>query len=107
MIIHTRRRKFTALLSFHLFAWGASAYFVNSAYTGDRGLLAKHETREKTDQIIAEISALRQERSVWERRVNQLSGSQIDQDLLDERLRLMINASHRNDVIILLDKNKK
>lgn len=104
MIIHTRRRRFAVLVVFHAFAWSATAYFVQSAYTGDRGLVAKREARAKTEQIVEEITVLHAERVEWERRVSQLSGREIDRDLLDERVRTMLGTAHRNDVVILLDK---
>lgn len=104
MIIRTRRRRIGFLLAFHAVAWSASAYFAHSAYTGDRGLLAKQQAKENTAEIVRKIGEARLERQAWERRVSQLSGAEIDRDLLDERQRLMLNAAHRNDVIILLDR---
>jgi cell division protein FtsB len=104
MIINTRRRRIIVLLAFHTIAWGASAYFIHSAQTGDRGLAAKREAKQRTEVIGTEIAALRQEKLAWERRVSQLSGEKVDRDLLDERKRLMLNQVHRADVVILLDR---
>lgn len=103
MIIRTRPRRIGFLLVFHALAWSASAYFAHSAYTGDRGLVAKQQAKELTAEVLRKISDARTERQAWERRVSQLSGKEIDRDLLDERQRLMLNSAHRNDVIILLD----
>lgn len=104
MIVHTRRRRFIVLVAFHSLAWSASAYFIHSAQTGDRGLLAKREAKAQTDAISAEIGAMRAEKSAWERRVSQLSSEKVDRDLLDERSRAMLNVVHRSDVVILLDR---
>jgi len=106
MIINMRRRRLAVLAVFHACAWSMTAYFVQSAYTGDRGLVAKQEARLKTEHVIEEIEALRAERVEWERRVNQLSGKQIDRDLLDERQRIMLGTVHKNDVVILLDDQR-
>ncbi|MCZ8187860.1 MAG: septum formation initiator family protein [Beijerinckiaceae bacterium] len=103
MIIRTRRRRIGFLLAFHAIAWSASAYFAHSAYTGDRGLLAKQQAKEMTSEVVRKIGEAKAERQAWERRVSQLSGKEIDRDLLDERQRLMLNSAHRNDVIILLN----
>jgi cell division protein FtsB len=104
MIIRTRRRRIGFLLAFHCLAWGASAYFAHSAYTGDRGLVAKKDAKDRTEEIIARIGEAKAERQAWERRVSQLSGPEIDRDLLDERQRLMLNAVHPNDIVILLNR---
>jgi len=104
MIIHTRQRRFAFLAAFHVTMWSATGYFLISAQTGDRGLAAKQEAREKTDAISREIATLKAERTAWERKVAQLSGPEIDRDLLDERLRAMLGVAHKNDVVILLDK---
>jgi cell division protein FtsB len=104
MIIRTRPRRIGFLVVFHAIAWSASAYFANSAYTGDRGLLAKQQAKDMTSDVVRKIGEARIERQAWERRVSQLSGAEIDRDLLDERQRLLLNSAHRNDVIILLDR---
>jgi cell division protein FtsB len=104
MIVHTRRRRFIVLVAFHTLAWGASGYFIHSAQTGDRGLVAKREAKVQTDTIVHEIVAMRAEKTAWERRVNQLSSEKVDKDLLDERARIMLNVVHKSDVVILLDR---
>lgn len=104
MIIRTRRRRVAFLLAFHSVAWSASAYFAHSAYTGDRGLVAKQEAKTRTDETLVKIAAAKTERAAWERRVGQLSGAEIDRDLLDERQRLILNLTYKNDLVILLDR---
>lgn len=104
MIIRTRRRRVTFLLVFHSLAWSASAYFAHSAYTGDRGLVAKQEVKTRTDETLIKIGAAKAERTAWERRVSQISGKEIDRDLLDERQRLMLNLAHKNDLVILTNR---
>ncbi|OYU50176.1 MAG: septation inhibitor protein [Rhizobiales bacterium PAR1] len=104
MIIRTRRRRIGFLIAFHTIAWSASAYFAHSANTGERGLIAKQEAKRKTEATLVKIAEARTERLAWERRINQLSGREIDRDLLDERQRLMLNIAHKNDVVILLDR---
>lgn len=104
MIIRTRHRRFAFLIAFHAIAWSAAAYFAHSANTGSRGLAAKQEAKQRTNEVIAKIAEAKGERLAWERRVNQISGEEVDRDLLDERQRLMLNIAHRNDLIILLDR---
>lgn len=104
MIIRTRRRRIGFVLAFQAVAWGASAYFVHSAQVGDRGLIAKNEAKAKMDEIGGKIAEMRAERLAWERRVGQLSGKEIDRDLLDERQRAALNYTHRNDLVIFWDR---
>jgi cell division protein FtsB len=104
MIIHTRRRHLSFLLVFHTLAWGASGYFAHSAYSGNRGLVAKQEAKVKTQEILSKITEAKTVRTAWERRVAQLSGAEVDRDLLDERQRLMLNLAHKNDLVIQLDR---
>lgn len=104
MIIRTRRRRFGILVVFHAIAWGASAYFAHSAYTGDRGLVAKQEAKKRMVEVGQQIGEARAERQAWERRVGQLSGAEIDRDLLDERHRAMLNLAHKNDLVIQIER---
>lgn len=104
MIIHTRRRHISFLVVFHTIAWGSSAYFAHSAYTGNRGIIAKKEAKAKTQETLEKIAEAKQVRVTWERRVNQLSGTEVDRDLLDERQRLMLNLAHKNDLVIELNR---
>ncbi|CAN1564622.1 hypothetical protein MCEMSEM23_02855 [Rhabdaerophilaceae bacterium] len=104
MIINTRRRSFAVLLAFHTVAWGASAYFIHSAQTGDRGLAAKREAKARMVDIQEQIAEHQKEKLAWDRRVSQLSSDRVDRDLFDERTRAMLHIVHRSDVVILMDR---
>lgn len=104
MIIRTRQRRVVFFLAFQAIAWGASAYFAHSAYTGNRGIVAKNEAKRKTIEISGMINDAKGERQAWERRVNQIAGAQVDRDLLDERQRAMLNLTHKNDLVIQLNR---
>lgn len=104
MIVRTRPRRIAILVAFHAIAWSAVGYFLHSAQTGNRGMQAKREAKEQTETVNRQIAEMKSERNAWERRVNQLSGTTVDRDLLDERQRLMLGIAHRNDVVILLDR---
>lgn len=89
---------------FHAVAWGASAAFLYSAQTGDRGLIAKREAKAKMEAHAATLAEIRAEKAGYERRIVALSGEAVDRDLLDERLRETLNRVHRDDRVILLDR---
>jgi cell division protein FtsB len=100
MIIRTRQRRIVFFMAFQALAWGASVYFAHSAYTGNRGIVAKNEAKRKTVEIGTQIAQAKEERAAWERRVNQISGPEVDRDLLDERQRAMLGLAHKNDLVI-------
>ena len=104
MIIRTRPRRIAVLFAFHALAWGMTSYFLMSAQTGERGLIAKREAKVKMDEISEKIAELKAERHALERRVGQISGRVVDRDLLDERQREMLTIVHANDVVILTSK---
>jgi cell division protein FtsB len=104
MIIRTRQRRIGFFLAFQVFAWGAGAYFAHSAYTGNRGIVAKNEAKRKTVEIGVQITQAKEERAAWERRVGQISGREVDRDLLDERQRAMLGLAHKNDLVIQVNR---
>lgn len=104
MIIRTRQRRVVYFFAFQAVAWGAAVYFAHSAYTGNRGIVAKNEAKKQTIEILTQISLAKDERAAWERRVNQIRGPEVDRDLLDERQRSMLNLAHKNDLVIQINR---
>ena len=75
-------------------------YFGYHLVNGDRGLLAMaHLQRETTiaDQNLAEAETTRK---IWERRVAALRNQSLDPDMLDERARILLNFSRKEDIIV-------
>jgi cell division protein FtsB len=75
-------------------------YFGYHLVNGDRGLLAMAHLQRETmiaDQNLAEAEATRK---IWERRVAALRNQSLDPDMLDERARVLLNFSRKDDVII-------
>src|SRR5688500_5811368 len=75
-------------------------YFGYHLVYGDRGLLAMvHLQREVlvAEQNLAEAEATRM---IWERRVAALRNQSLDPDMLDERARVLLNFSRKDDIII-------
>lgn len=79
------------------------AYFAFHAVEGERGLLA-HMSLEKqlveARKIYAETSA---ERTALEQRVGLLDGSRLDIDMLDERVRVMLNYARPDELVIFVE----
>ena len=75
-------------------------YFGYHLVNGDRGLLAMvHLQRENqiANQNFAEAEATRK---IWELRVSELRNQSLDQDMLDERARILLNYADKDDIII-------
>ena len=75
-------------------------YFGYHLVNGDRGLLAMvHLQREVlvAEQNLAEAETTRK---IWERRVSALRNQSLDPDMLDERARVLLNFSRKDDIVI-------
>lgn len=105
MITRRRFRNFCIGLGFYAVSGAAVGYFAYHAHHGERGLRAKAEYKIRIAQLDAEMKVIKTERAEWERRVGQLRAESLDRDLLDERARTLLNAAHRNDVVVILPKN--
>ena len=75
-------------------------YFGYHLVNGDRGLLAMAHLQRETmiaDQNLAEAETTRK---IWERRVAALRNQSLDPDMLDERARILLNFSRKDDIIV-------
>ena len=75
-------------------------YFVYHAVQGERGLLA---WRQVDQQVAGAEATLAEVRAVHDRlahRVSLLEPTSIDPDMLEERVRIMLNFVHADDMVI-------
>ena len=81
-------------------------YFLFHSIHGERGLfsLIELEKRVAKTEIIA--SELKAEKQLWKHRVTLLHPSKMDPDMLEERVRDMLNFGHKNDVVFIIQKDK-
>ena len=89
----------------------ATFYFVFHIFHGDRGLMVWVKLHQ---QVIAAENAAKvitEKRQYLENRVMLLHPMSLDPDMLDERVRLMLNFGHPDEIIILepvlKDKNSQ
>lgn len=80
----------------------AVTYFAYHALHGERGLFAYLQLTEQVSVAEAYAAESHANRDAWERRVRALSGTSLDLDLLDERVRVMLNMGHQRDRVILV-----
>jgi len=102
MVSRRRLRSFLTALCLYTMAALLIGYFGINAFTGNRGLTAKHDIDRQISELTAEIGRLKAERNVWARRVSLLRSDRIDPDMLDERARVLLNYAHPNDVVLFV-----
>src|ERR1041385_7252550 len=102
MIVHRRRRIVLTALGLYTFAALFIGYFGVNAFTGAHGLRAQADLDKQLAKMEGELSQLKAERAVWERRVALLRADKIDPDMLDERARALLGYADPRDVILLL-----
>ncbi|HWV40138.1 FtsB family cell division protein [Pseudorhodoplanes sp.] len=102
MVSRRRLRGFLTALALYLVAGALIGYFGMHAFSGQRGLRAKHEIEQQMVELTAELERLKAERAQWDRKVALLRSETIDPDMLDEQARLLLNFAHPNDVVMMV-----
>ena len=97
------RRRFM-LIIFPILGLGALAYLGYHFFEGERGLKASWSVEQRLAKAEAERRELKAERQRLEGRVGLLREGTLDRDMLDERLRQMLNLVQPNDIVILFAK---
>jgi cell division protein FtsB len=100
MVTRRRLRSFLTVLSLYLAAALLIGYFGINAYTGNHGLRAKQDLDHQIAQLNVELSSLKAERTIWERRVSLLRSDRLDPDMLDERARALLDFADPNDLVL-------
>jgi cell division protein FtsB len=102
MVTHRRRRTILTALVLYTLAALFIGYFGVNAFTGNHGLRAAQNLEQQMAEMKSELSRLKAERQVWEHRVALLRSDRIDPDMLDERVRTMLDYVDPHDVVLLL-----
>jgi cell division protein FtsB len=102
MVTHRRRRIILTVLALYSFAALFIGYFGVNAFTGAHGLRAQADLDHELAVMQKELTHLKAERAVWERRVSLLRADRIDPDMLDERARALLGYVDPRDITLLL-----
>jgi len=102
MVSRKRLRGVLTALTLYAVAAALIGYFWFHAFSGQRGLHAKHEIDQQLGELTAELERLKAEKGLWDRKVALLRSGGIDPDMLDERARALLNVAHPNDVVMML-----
>ena len=79
------------------------AYFLFHMVQGERGLFAWVQLNQQIDQEERENKNLLAERVAWENKIKLMRTDSLDADLLDERVRLMMGFSSKDEAVIFLN----
>ena len=100
MVTRKRLRSFLTTLGLYVGVALLIGYFGVNAYTGNHGLRAKQDLDQQIAQLTVELSALKAERTNWDRRVSLLKSDSLDPDMLDERARSLLDYVDPRDLIL-------
>lgn len=79
-------------------------YLCFHAISGERGMIAWVKANHKLAALEQELEEAQAKREVLGRRVNLLSGPEIDRDMLDEQARRVLGFAQPNEVVVLKEK---
>ncbi len=100
-VLHDMRRQAKQVVV-PVLAIAVLAYFSYHAIQGDRGLFAWMTYNQQLKQTRALADAVAAQRGELENRVERLSSASLDPDLLDERVRTMLNYADQDEVVIMV-----
>ena len=107
MVVRTRLRAILTPLLLYAVSGAMSAYFVQTAIHGERGLTAKDEYKIEIAQLRGDLDRLRAERAVWLHRVTLMHSDTVDRDLASEEIRLKLGYVDPRDLVIFTEANRK
>lgn len=75
-------------------------YFGYHIVQGERGLFSWMRLRQKISESEQHLAQIQSEKETLERRVHLLRPDSVDQDMLEERARKVLNWGHSGEVVI-------
>ena len=85
----------------------AVTYFGYHVIHGDRGLMAWWKLRQHIEVASVSLDVIAAKRKTLTQRVRLLHPESLDQDMLEERVRIMLNYGHIDDIVALDQKRRK
>jgi cell division protein FtsB len=106
MVVRTRLRSIVLPIVFYLALGVTSGYLVWGASNGEHGLNARLKFDADAAKLTAQLSALKDERARWERRVASLMPGSIDRDLLDAEAHAILDRLGKDEVVIFTETGR-
>ena len=107
MVVRTRLRAVLTPFLLYAVSGAMSAYFVQTAIHGERGLKTKDEYKVQIAGLRADLDRLKAERAQWLHRVTLMHSDTVDRDLAGEEIRLKLGFVDPRDLVIFTDVNRK
>ena len=107
MVVRTRLRAILTPLVLYAVSGAMSAYFIQTAIHGERGLKAKDEYKVQIASLRSDLDRLKLEREGWQHRVSLMHSDTVDRDLASEEIRLKLGFVDSHDLVIFTDANRK
>ncbi len=107
MVIRTRLRAILTPLLLYAVSGAMSAYFIQTAIHGDRGIRTKEDYKIQIAALRADLDRLKAERAQWQHRVQLMHSDTVDRDLASEEIRLKLGFVDPRDLVIFTDANRK
>lgn len=107
MVVRTRLRAILTPLLLYAASGATSAYFVQTALHGERGVRTKDEYKAQIAGLRGELDRLKAERAGWLHRVGLMHSDTVDRDLAGEEIRLKLGYVDAHDLVIFTDANRR
>jgi cell division protein FtsB len=78
-------------------------YFSFHVFYGDRGLIAHYSMQNNLSALQNDLSHIQADKSMLLHKLAMMRAENGDYDMLDERLRFLLNVAHKRDVVIYSD----
>ena len=105
MVTRKRLRSILTALGLYVMAALLIGYFGVNAYNGNRGLRAKQDIDQQIAALTAELNSLQLERDAWEQSIKLLKDPAIDRDMLDQRVRQLLDYAAPDDLILRINSS--
>jgi len=106
MVNRKRLRTILNALALYVLAALLIGYFGVNAYDGNHGLKARQDIDRQIAALTSELAQLRAEEALWQHRIDLLKSDNIDQDMLDERARALLDDADPNDLIMMVKPDR-
>src|SRR3979490_393979 len=104
MVSRPRLRSCFTALGLYVLAALLIGYFGVNAYTGNHGLRARQDLDQQIGALTAELGQAKAERDQWQRRVALIKSESLDPDMLDERVRALLDYADPRDAILIVKR---
>lgn len=100
MVVRTRIRAILFPIVLYAVSGSMSAYFIHTAYNGDRGIRTKDEYKKQISALRQDLDRLKSDHDHWTHRVTLMRSDGLDRDLAEEQARLKLDYVDPRDLVI-------